>query len=41
MLQIEKPDDFVLATNETKSVKDFVKECFNYFGEKFHGVELE
>ena len=33
MLQIEKPDDFVLATNETKS-SDFINECFLFFGEK-------
>ncbi len=34
MLQIEKPDDFVLATNETYSVRDFIKECFLFFGEE-------
>jgi len=28
MLQQKKPDDFVIATNETHSVKDFVKEAF-------------
>lgn len=34
MLQIEKPDDFVLATNKTFSVRDFINECFYYFGEE-------
>ncbi len=34
MLQIENPDDFVLATNETHSVKDFVNEWFKYFNEE-------
>ena len=34
MLQIDKPDDFVLATNETYSVKEFIEESFNFFGEK-------
>jgi GDPmannose 4,6-dehydratase len=34
MLQAEQPDDFVLATNETHSVRDFVNECFKYFNEE-------
>ena len=34
MLQIEKPDDFVLATNETYSVRDFIKECFLFLVRK-------
>ena len=34
ILQQSEPEDFVLATNETKSVKDFVNQCFDYFGEK-------
>ncbi|MFT4901983.1 MAG: GDPmannose 4,6-dehydratase [Lentimonas sp.] len=29
MLQQDKPDDYVMATNETNSVKDFVIETFN------------
>ena len=29
MLQQDKPDDYVIATNETHSVKDFVIETFN------------
>ena len=31
ILQHEKPDDFVIATNETHTVRDFVKEAFNIF----------
>jgi GDPmannose 4,6-dehydratase len=30
MLQQDKPDDFVLATNETHSVKEFLQEAFSY-----------
>ena len=36
MLQQEKPEDFVLATGETTSVRDFVRMSF-----KEIGVELE
>ena len=32
MLQHNKPDDFVLATNETHSVREFVEEAAKYFG---------
>ncbi|MBI2542865.1 MAG: GDP-mannose 4,6-dehydratase [Candidatus Aenigmarchaeota archaeon] len=32
MLQQEKPDDFVIATNEMHSVKDFVENAFNTVG---------
>jgi GDPmannose 4,6-dehydratase len=32
MLQQDKPDDYVLATNETHSVKEFVIECFSHLG---------
>lgn len=32
MLQQEKPDDYVIATNETYSVKDFLEEAFGYVG---------
>jgi GDPmannose 4,6-dehydratase len=32
ILQQDKADDFVLGTGETHSVKDFVKEAFNYVG---------
>ena len=34
MLQLEKPDDFVIATGETHSVKEFVEEAFDYVGVK-------
>lgn len=43
MLQQEKPDDFVIATGETHSVKDFVKEAFRLAGidnwEKYIGTD--
>ena len=32
MLQQEKPDDFVIATGETHSVKEFLEEAFRYIG---------
>lgn len=32
MLQLEKPDDFVIATGETHSVKEFVDEAFKVVG---------
>ncbi len=32
MLQQERPDDFVIATGETHSVKEFLEESFNYAG---------
>ena len=32
MLQQEKPDDFVIATGETHSVKEFLQEAFGYAG---------
>ncbi|MFM8789067.1 MAG: GDP-mannose 4,6-dehydratase [Chthoniobacterales bacterium] len=38
MLQADKPDDYVLATNETHTVKEFVMEAFGHVGlewEKF------
>jgi GDPmannose 4,6-dehydratase len=34
ILQAEKPDDFVLATNETHSIREFVEETFKVLGEK-------
>jgi len=34
IMQAEKPDDYVLATNETHTVKEFVEESFRYFGEE-------
>lgn len=43
ILQAEKPDDFVLATNETHTVKEFVEESFKVLGEeiqwKGEGIE--
>lgn len=30
MLQQDKPDDYVIATGETHSVKEFLEEAFNY-----------
>jgi GDPmannose 4,6-dehydratase len=32
MLQLEKPDDFVIATGETHSVREFLEEAFGYAG---------
>jgi GDPmannose 4,6-dehydratase len=32
MLQADVPDDFVLATNETHSIREFIDEAFLYFG---------
>ena len=32
MLQQDKPDDYVIATNETHSVKEFVVEAFDRLG---------
>jgi GDPmannose 4,6-dehydratase len=32
MLQQEKPDDYVIATGETHSVREFVEEAFGYAG---------
>jgi GDPmannose 4,6-dehydratase len=39
MLQAEKPDDYVLATNQTHTVREFIEEAFAIFGEKivWHG----
>ena len=34
MLQVDKPDDFVLATNETHSVREFIEEAFGVLGEQ-------
>jgi GDPmannose 4,6-dehydratase len=32
MLQAEEPDDYVLATGETHSVREFLEEAFGYAG---------
>ena len=34
MLQIEHPEDFVLATNETHTVREFVEEAFKVLGDE-------
>ena len=34
MLQVEEPDDFVLATNETHTVREFIEESFKTLGEE-------
>jgi len=34
MLQSPNPDDFVLATNETNTVREFVEEAFKVLGEE-------
>ncbi|MCD6367342.1 MAG: GDP-mannose 4,6-dehydratase [Bacteroidales bacterium] len=34
ILQAAKPDDFVLATNETHTVREFIEASFAYFNEK-------
>ncbi len=42
MLQQDKPDDYVVATNETHSVKEFLAEVFGHLGmdwEKYVGVD--
>jgi GDPmannose 4,6-dehydratase len=32
MLQQEKPDDYVVATNETHTVREFIEACFGLLG---------
>lgn len=34
ILQAEKPEDFVLATNETRTVREFVEESFRVLGDE-------
>ncbi|HRW63678.1 MAG TPA: GDP-mannose 4,6-dehydratase [Bacteroidales bacterium] len=34
ILQVDKPGDYVLATNETHTVREFIEVCFDYFNEK-------
>jgi len=34
MLQADKPDDFILATNETHTVKEFIEESFKVLNEE-------
>ena len=33
MLQNKSPKDYVIATNEQHSVREFIEESFDYFGE--------
>lgn len=32
MLQVEKPEDFVISTGETHSVREWIEECFGHLG---------
>ena len=32
IMQHDKPDDFVIATGETHTVREFAEEVFNYLG---------
>jgi GDPmannose 4,6-dehydratase len=43
ILQAEKPDDFILATNETHSIREFIDETFKVLGEEivWHGSGLD
>lgn len=38
MLQVDTPDDYVLATNETHAVREFVERAFNFLGTKIKWV---
>ena len=42
MLQQEKPDDYVIATNETHTIKEFLDEAFSHVGLKWQDyVEID
>ena len=42
MLQQEQPDDYVIATGETHSVKDFLQSAFDYVGLKWQDyIEID
>jgi GDPmannose 4,6-dehydratase len=42
MLQQDRPDDYVIATGETHSVREFLEEAFSYVGRKWQDhVELD
>jgi GDPmannose 4,6-dehydratase len=42
MLQQQEPDDYVIATGETHSVRDFLDEAFGYVGLKWKSyVEVD
>ena len=34
MLQLKNPEDFILATNKSISIREFLKKCFKYLGIK-------
>ncbi len=36
MLQQSEPDDYVIATGETRSVRDFLDEAFGHVGLDWH-----
>jgi GDPmannose 4,6-dehydratase len=36
MLQVDKPDDYVLATNETHTTREFIEETFKVLGEEIY-----
>jgi GDPmannose 4,6-dehydratase len=38
MLQNKTPKDYVIATNEQHSVREFIEESFNYFGESIEWI---
>jgi len=39
ILQADQPDDFVLATNETHTIREFIEETFKILGKKLSGPE--
>jgi GDPmannose 4,6-dehydratase len=42
MLQLDKPEDFVIATGETHSVREFLDEAFGYLDIDWHSrVEID
>lgn len=36
ILQADEPDDFVLATNETHTIREFIEETFKVLGDEIH-----
>lgn len=38
MLQLDKPEDFVIATGETHSVREFVEESFKFIGKEIEWI---
>jgi GDPmannose 4,6-dehydratase len=41
MLQQDKPDDFVISTGETHTIKEFINEAFGILSEKIPGYKIE